>query len=84
MSHFTKPKDATHEWTAAYRPANKYYKFDVDKNHWLVYSDMFQVWRKSLNDEDWFERETQDNFFRPLTDNDTTATVASIQQKEQT
>lgn len=63
---FTKPKDATHEWTAARMPQNKYYKFDVDKNQWLVYSDMFQVWRKSLNDEDWFKRETQDNFFRPL------------------
>lgn len=85
---FTKPKDAEFEWTPAVRPQNKYYKFDLDKDKWLVYSEMFQVWRISLNDSAWYCSEIAQGYFVPipgktlLTTDNTTATVASIQQKE--
>ncbi len=56
--------DTTHIWKAAFKASwfaqlSEYKKVD---GQWWVYSDI-TGWRKSNNDDEWFDMETKEGYF---------------------
>ncbi len=61
------PEGTTHKWTGIINPPNNvriYYKFVDEK--WWSYSNIFNCWLPSRNDDSWFTNVIIQGYFKEI------------------